>query len=47
MLHRLRLPYAVGISSHVTVFRAVSTISRQPDSAIYCSDSTVRMSAVD
>ena len=27
--------------------RAVSTILRQPDSAIYCSDSTVRMSAVD
>jgi hypothetical protein len=27
--------------------RAVSTILRQPGSAIYCSDSTVRMSAVD
>ncbi len=31
----------------VSEYRAVSTISRQPDSAIYCSDSTVRMSAVD
>jgi hypothetical protein len=27
--------------------RAVSTILRQPGSAIYCSDSTVRMSPVD
>jgi len=36
-----RLAFRVGKA------RAVSTILRQPGAAIYCSDSTVRMSAVD
>jgi hypothetical protein len=29
------------------LIRDVSTILRQPGSAVYCSDSTARMSAVD
>jgi SRSO17 transposase len=30
MLHRLRLPYAVGISSHLTVFRGTPQLVRRP-----------------
>ena len=36
-----------GVADQLDEGRAVSTILRQPVSAIYCSDSTVRMSAFD